>query len=261
MSLYNRPSSIVWKLNTGKRMARHRRLASGHSKPESKAMNTADLGPTQSALVILVQLIVLLITAGSVFSCEGSQPKTIFYKGTLEAAGPIGPGQCKASAQNQEVPVQDFKIDENGSYAVVIPDNQNGAENLELRIDCFGYELQNIVLNRTEGFELEPVRLVRKKLGSYIAIQAECPVDARQIDIQQFVNIARLRPGETSVRIRSSASFRESDESNVLGSIEPGSWITTGDYVKNPDLGNALAILVPVQDSKGQTCRGYISQS
>jgi hypothetical protein len=217
--------------------------------------------PTRTALATSVRLTVLLAMFGSLAACRGSEPETVFATGTLETSMPLGPGQCKAIIGNQAESVQDLQIDNEGSYVLKIPHDPEAGAQLTLRIDCFGYEQQSFTVEKGETFQLPPARLKKQRQGSLISIQAECPADSRQIDLEQYRNIARLGPGATPVRIRSSAFFSRNDESNVIGSIDSGSWITAGYWVKNPDLGNALAILAPLQDRNGQTCQGYISIS
>jgi hypothetical protein len=94
-----------------------------------------------------------------------------------------------------------------------------------------------------------------------IKIYCDCSKGRPLGDIRVYNNLIQVgQTGADSIRVRSSPKWYADDSSNILGMIKSGSIIPAWGPMKAiPSHG--LGYIIPLLDTKGNECRGYISES
>lgn len=65
-------------------------------------------------------------------------------------------------------------------------------------------------------------------------------------------------PPQARIRVRARAVFRGPDNSNVIGTIAPGSVVYGAGPVKDSEASPGIGYAVLVRDPDGRVCHGYI---
>ncbi len=92
-----------------------------------------------------------------------------------------------------------------------------------------------------------------------VAIEGKCSMSLPLGDIRVYNHAIRIQKNEMGyINVRSSPVWDSLDQSNILGKIPSGIWIPAwGPTKHHPSYG--VGYIVPLKDTLGHTCRGYIS--
>lgn len=97
----------------------------------------------------------------------------------------------------------------------------------------------------------------------FVPIQGECGDDAYS-ETEKNINQYRLLLGlyqknSKYINIRPRPAFNRHDP--IVTKLPNGIWVPADGPIKNPDYGNALSFKIPLKDSRGKKCIGYVSAS